>query len=119
MTRPTGGMLLAALSPGAQAAPESSAPPSGGHPDPVAEPVHQAQGEGDVVALTVDDGPNPGETDALLDFLADHDIPAVFCVVGQNITAPRRAGAAAPDRRRRPRAVQPHHQLRGHGRLGS
>ncbi|GAA3058920.1 polysaccharide deacetylase family protein [Nesterenkonia aethiopica] len=89
----TGGMMLAALGPGAQAAPGGSggaggSTPTGGHPDPVPEPVRQAQGEGDVVALTVDDGPNPGETDALLDLLAERDIRAVFCVIGQNITAP-------------------------------
>ncbi|WP_201791143.1 polysaccharide deacetylase family protein [Nesterenkonia sp. PF2B19] len=86
----TGGMMLAALGPGAQAAPGGSggSAPTGGHPDPVPELVRQAQGVGVVVALTVDDGPNPGETDALLDLLAVRDIRAVFCVIGQNITAP-------------------------------
>ncbi|WP_344465453.1 polysaccharide deacetylase family protein [Cellulomonas aerilata] len=60
----------------------------GGAVDPTAEPLAAARGTGDVAALTFDDGPNPGETDALLDFLAEKDLTAVFCVIGQNITAP-------------------------------
>ncbi|WP_182113274.1 MULTISPECIES: endo-1,4-beta-xylanase [unclassified Actinotalea] len=60
----------------------------GGAVNPSATPVAAAQGEGDVAALTFDDGPNPGETDELLDYLAENDLPAVFCVIGQNITAP-------------------------------
>jgi len=60
----------------------------GGAVNPVLAEVSQAQGTGKVAALTFDDGPNPGETDELLDFLAENDITAVFCVIGQNITAP-------------------------------
>lgn len=60
----------------------------GGAVNPVPAEVNQAQGTGKVAALTFDDGPNPGETDELLDFLAENDITAVFCVIGQNITAP-------------------------------
>jgi endo-1,4-beta-xylanase len=45
-----------------------------------------------VAALTFDDGPNPGETEQLLDFLKAQNIKATFCVIGQNITAP--GGAA-------------------------
>ncbi|WP_129337446.1 endo-1,4-beta-xylanase [Cellulomonas endophytica] len=59
----------------------------GGATAPVATPVTAARGTGDVAALTVDDGPNPGETDRLLDFLAANDVPATFCVIGQNIRA--------------------------------
>lgn len=59
----------------------------GGFVDPVPTPVYAAQGTGDVSALTFDDGPNPGTTPALLDFLAEHDLTAVFCVIGQNIEA--------------------------------
>src|SRR5690606_25080065 len=55
--------------------------------DPVPTPVYAAQGTGDVSALTFDDGPNPGTTPALLDLLAEHDLTAVFCVIGQNIEA--------------------------------
>lgn len=64
----------------------------GGALDPVTTPVDEAEGAGDVSALTFDDGPNPGATPALLDFLAEHDVKAVFCVIGRNITAP--GGAA-------------------------
>ncbi|MFE1645972.1 endo-1,4-beta-xylanase [Microbacterium sp. P01] len=60
----------------------------GGAVNPVPTPVGLAQGTGDVAALTFDDGPNPGTTPALLDYLAANDIRAVFCVIGQNITAP-------------------------------
>jgi endo-1,4-beta-xylanase len=59
----------------------------GGAINPVPTPVHAAEGSGDVSALTFDDGPNPGTTPALLDFLAEHEIKAVFCVIGQNIQA--------------------------------
>jgi endo-1,4-beta-xylanase len=60
----------------------------GGATYPVTTPVDQAEGAGDVSALTFDDGPNPGMTPALLDFLAEHGVKAVFCVIGRNITAP-------------------------------
>jgi endo-1,4-beta-xylanase len=60
----------------------------GGAVDPVPTEIDRAQGTGKVAALTFDDGPNPGETDELLDFLAENDLTAVFCVIGQNITAP-------------------------------
>lgn len=60
----------------------------GGAVNPTTTPVSAAQGTGNVAALTFDDGPNPGTTPALLDFLAENDIRAVFCVIGQNITAP-------------------------------
>ena len=43
---------------------------------------------GPVAALTFDDGPNPGETEELLDFLRDAGITAVFCVIGANVRAP-------------------------------
>ncbi|MFD6447539.1 endo-1,4-beta-xylanase [Promicromonospora sp. NPDC060204] len=59
----------------------------GGAINPVPTPVHAAEGSGNVSALTFDDGPNPGTTPALLDFLAEHDLKAVFCVIGQNIQA--------------------------------
>jgi endo-1,4-beta-xylanase len=59
----------------------------GGAINPVPTPAYAAEGAGDVSALTFDDGPNPGTTPALLDFLAEHDIKAVFCVIGQNIEA--------------------------------
>ena len=53
-----------------------------------ASQVVAARGTGRVAALTFDDGPNPGETDDLLDFLAETGITAVFCVIGANVRAP-------------------------------
>ena len=52
-----------------------------------AAPVNAARGTGKVAALTFDDGPNGATTLELLDFLKDHGIQAVFCVIGQNIQA--------------------------------
>jgi endo-1,4-beta-xylanase len=60
----------------------------GGAVNPTTTPLAAARGTGDVAALTFDDGPNPGETDELLDFLAANGLTATFCVIGQNITAP-------------------------------
>jgi peptidoglycan/xylan/chitin deacetylase (PgdA/CDA1 family) len=60
----------------------------GGAVNPTSTPLAAARGTGNVAALTFDDGPNPGETDVLLHFLAENDLTAVFCVIGQNITAP-------------------------------
>lgn len=39
------------------------------------------------VVLTFDDGPNPPDTDALLDVLAREGVPAVFCLVGEQAQA--------------------------------
>jgi len=60
----------------------------GGAVNPTATPLAAARGTGNVAALTFDDGPNPGETDVLLDFLKSKGIHATFCVIGQNIQAP-------------------------------
>jgi peptidoglycan/xylan/chitin deacetylase (PgdA/CDA1 family) len=38
-------------------------------------------------ALTFDDGPNPPDTDRLLELLAAHDVRAVFCLVGDTVRA--------------------------------
>ncbi|KGM16261.1 hypothetical protein N867_01805 [Actinotalea fermentans ATCC 43279 = JCM 9966 = DSM 3133] len=37
--------------------------------------------------LTFDDGPNPPDTDRLLDVLAGHAVTAVFCLVGEVVRA--------------------------------
>ena len=63
----------------------------GGAVNPTTTQVTTARGTGAVAALTFDDGPNPGETDAVLDLLAEHGVPAVFCVIGQNIQGTRGA----------------------------
>ena len=49
-----------------------------------AEKPHPLEGQR-LVALTFDDGPNPYITTAILDFLAEHDVPATFYVLG-NLT---------------------------------
>lgn len=38
-------------------------------------------------ALTFDDGPNPPDTERLLDVLAGHGVTAVFCLVGEMVRA--------------------------------
>ncbi len=40
------------------------------------------------VTLTFDNGPTPGVTDQVLDVLAQHQMSAIFFVVGQNICSP-------------------------------
>lgn len=62
--------------------------PTGGHPSPRLTPVDSAAGRGLRACLTFDDGPNGADTAALLDFLAQRHIRAVFCVVGEQIQAP-------------------------------
>ncbi|WP_219815719.1 endo-1,4-beta-xylanase [Arthrobacter sp. SX1312] len=59
----------------------------GGAANPTTTPLASARGTGNVVALTFDDGPNPGETAAVLDLLKDKGITATFCVIGQNVQA--------------------------------
>ncbi len=56
-------------------------------------PVVRASGTGLVASLTFDDGPNGALTESLLDFLRDRRIRAVFCVVGECVTAPGGADA--------------------------
>lgn len=60
----------------------------GSDDDSGAEPVdptvmYEMPGAGRKVAFTFDDGPNPPYTGQLLDVLAEHDVTAVFCLVGE------------------------------------
>lgn len=80
----------------------------GGANNPSSVPQASAKGMGKVVALTFDDGPNPGETDDVLDFLQEQCILATFCVIGENVLAP---GGAALLRR----IVAEGHALSNHG----
>jgi peptidoglycan/xylan/chitin deacetylase (PgdA/CDA1 family) len=48
--------------------------------------VHRRAPDGSV-ALTFDDGPQPGSTDVILDILADLNVRATFFCVGQNALA--------------------------------
>ena len=59
-------------------------------------PEVRASGSGGVVALTLDDGPHVETTAGVLDLLAEHAVPATFCLVGENVRQP---GAAALVRR--------------------
>lgn len=47
-------------------------------------PIVRAPGEGRVVALTFDDGPNPEATPRILDALAAENVPATFFVLGRH-----------------------------------
>lgn len=53
-------------------------------PPPLAtDLVTRAAGDGNVVALTFDDGPHPDHTPRILDLLARHRATATFCMVGR------------------------------------
>ena len=41
--------------------------------------------EGDELLITIDDGPDPNDTDRLLDLLEKHDLKAVFFVIGERV----------------------------------
>ena len=47
-------------------------------------PITKVPGQGKVVALTFDDGPNPDATPAILDALAAHGVHATFFVLGRH-----------------------------------
>jgi peptidoglycan/xylan/chitin deacetylase (PgdA/CDA1 family) len=48
------------------------------------KPVARVHGEGKVVALTFDDGPNPNATPAILDALAARGVKATFFILGRH-----------------------------------
>ncbi|NIH88405.1 polysaccharide deacetylase family protein [Amycolatopsis granulosa] len=82
--------------PGTAAPADTAAPP--GPPGPRA-PVRTTTRSGRFVALTFDDGPDPGYTPQILDLLAQHGAVATFCMVGTQV-------------RRHPELVR---QVLGHG----
>ncbi|WP_117215382.1 polysaccharide deacetylase family protein [Allorhizocola rhizosphaerae] len=47
--------------------------------------IDTARGQGKVVSLTFDDGPNPDDTPRLLSVLREHDVKAVFCLWGDHV----------------------------------
>lgn len=47
--------------------------------------VHRVETTEPVIALTFDDGPVPGQTEAILQMLADGQIPATFFLLGQDV----------------------------------
>lgn len=81
-------LVITALdtAPGGPITPSPDVAP-GGFVDPTTTELAAAEGTGNVAALTFDDGPAP-DTAALLDFLAEEAIPAVFCVIGSQIQQP-------------------------------
>lgn len=52
---------------------------------PTSTVVDRAPGEGRVLSLTFDDGPDPRATPWLLDVLAAHHVPAVFFLWGEHV----------------------------------
>lgn len=61
---------------------------AGGWPKLTEAPWWGAEGTGLVAALTIDDGPNGDDTEAMLDLLSERRIRAVFCVIAEQIEAP-------------------------------
>ncbi len=59
---------------------------AGGLPAPTA-PLYAGRTGEKVIALTFDDGPKPGMTEALLDFLVREKIPSTFFVIGKHVDA--------------------------------
>ena len=58
-----------------------------GAPLPVEDVLEHVEEPGRTIALTFDDGPNPRDTAALLEVLARERVPAVFCLVGEQVQA--------------------------------
>lgn len=63
----------------------SAAADAGAKPLADATIVDSTASGGQTVAFTFDDGPNPPNTTDLLNVLAQHDVTAVFCLIGQNV----------------------------------
>ncbi|MDT0303052.1 polysaccharide deacetylase family protein [Streptomonospora wellingtoniae] len=80
------GLTVFAAAAPAHAAPQDNRyhPAAGAKGTATPEVVTQTGVPGQSVALTFDDGPNPGETPRLLDVLRRHDVKAVFCLWGQH-----------------------------------
>jgi len=72
------------------AAPEASAPSTPAEPEirvPAGDgPFNSLRTTGSTaVALTFDDGPDPVHTPRILQMLAEHDVKATFCLVGEQV----------------------------------
>ncbi|MFB8205932.1 polysaccharide deacetylase family protein [Kitasatospora purpeofusca] len=77
-----------ASAPSPAAAP-SSAPPAGAAParaltEAESRPVYELDADRRVVALTIDDGPDPRHTPTVLSLLEQHGIRATFFLIGEN-----------------------------------
>ncbi|MFB7381627.1 polysaccharide deacetylase family protein [Kitasatospora purpeofusca] len=85
---PSAAAPASAPSPAAAAAP-SSAPPAGAAParaltEAESRPVYELDADRRVVALTIDDGPDPRHTPTVLSLLEQHGIRATFFLIGEN-----------------------------------
>jgi peptidoglycan/xylan/chitin deacetylase (PgdA/CDA1 family) len=56
------------------------------HPRPVAQPEFYIDAGPKTVALTIDDGPHPVYTPQILGILEKYRVPALFSMVGQNVS---------------------------------
>ena len=80
-------LLLAALAVGSTvpASADGAGPGAGQGGKATAEVVTTTKLQGNVAALTFDDGPNPYDTPRLLEVLKDNNVKAVFCLWGDFI----------------------------------
>ncbi|MEU9126856.1 polysaccharide deacetylase family protein [Kitasatospora sp. NPDC048540] len=74
----------AAAPPVAAAAPQAAGPPA---PVRVRDPLFSLSTDDRLIALTIDDGPDPTYTPAVLKLLAEQKISATFFLVGENAAA--------------------------------
>ncbi|MEV7725629.1 polysaccharide deacetylase family protein [Streptomyces sp. NPDC087917] len=67
-------------------APDGAGAP--GAPSGIPEGIaHASEGGANAVNITIDDGPDPRWTPKVLDVLAEHDVKAVFCMIGPQAKA--------------------------------
>jgi peptidoglycan/xylan/chitin deacetylase (PgdA/CDA1 family) len=78
----------------AQAVPPVEAAPASAVPEPPVPYLQRGPETSDAIALTFDDGPEPGVTERLLDTLQAHGLRATFFMIGEKV-------AAAPELARR------------------
>lgn len=81
--RPSGPAPLRTPEPGQTSTPDPSLPA----PKVNMDLVREAEDSGKVVAITIDDGPDPRWTPKALELLAKYDVKATFCVTGPNAKA--------------------------------
>jgi peptidoglycan/xylan/chitin deacetylase (PgdA/CDA1 family) len=88
----------------AQAVPSVEAALASAVPEPPVPYLQRGPETSDAIALTFDDGPEPGVTERLLDTLQAHGLRATFFMIGEKV-------AAAPELARR---VAEHHEIGHH-----
>jgi peptidoglycan/xylan/chitin deacetylase (PgdA/CDA1 family) len=88
----------------AQAVPSGEDAPASATPEPPVPYLQRGPETSDAIALTFDDGPEPGVTERLLDTLQAHGLRATFFMIGEKV-------AAAPELARR---VAENHEIGHH-----